>query len=514
MSFSPINPQKISDTIVSYIEDLILNGVLKPGDKMLSERDLAKELDVSRTSLRDAMVKLEARGLIQARHSGGTFIKDIIGPTLTDPLVHLLAETPDAMLDLFEVREALEKVAAYSAAERSTAPDREIIRERFTALNTRTETGDPCADATAIAEYYLAIADASHNIALMHVMRGLFNLMRTSVARSLETIYAHPGTYEIVHGHREEMHEAILAGDPDAAVQAANAVIIFLHRTFRELNIAEDVEAEDSDNDAFKPVDTSDLKPSRLSDAVVSQIEKQIMSGKLKASDQLPPEQELADQLQVSRAVLRDAVVRLEARGVLHIKRGGGTFVCDVPGPTINDPLVYLLQSHPDAVFDFLHLRGSLEELCAYYAAERRNERDLAKLHAVFADIESCVTQPDPYCDAEKITDFHTALAEASHNVALVYIIRGLYSLLRTSIRHNLERMHSEPNNYELVLEHHRDILSAVENKDVDQAASAARIHINFVNDSLSQLGAEQKRLELSQRRVESIRKMENAQPK
>lgn len=513
MSFSPINPQKISDTIVSYIEDLILNGVLKPGDKMLSERDLAKELDVSRTSLRDAMVKLEARGLLQARHSGGTFIKDIIGPTLTDPLVHLLAETPEAMLDLFEIREALEKVSAYYASERSTELDREMLQERFAVLNTETEAGDPCNDATAIAEYYLAMADASHNVALMHVMRGLFNLMRTSIAHSLKTIYDHPGTYEVVHQHRQDMHEAILAGNTDKAVEAANAVIIFLHRTFRELNIAEDAEL-DAGNDAFKPVDTSDMKPNRLSDAVVSQIEKQIMSGKLKASDQLPPEKDLAEQLQVSRAVLRDAVVRLEARGVLHIKRGGGTFVCDVPGPTINDPLVYLLQSHPEAVFDFLQLRGSLEELCAYYAAERRNDRDMAKLHAIFSDIESCVKQPDPYVDAEKITDFHIALAEASHNVALVYIIRGLYSLLRTSIRHNLERMHSEPNNYELVLEHHRDILRAVEDKDSDQAARRARIHINFVNDSISQLGIEQKRLEQSQRRVDSLRKMDGTQGK
>ncbi len=511
MRYTPINPQKISDSITSHIEDLILNGLLKPGDKLPSERELARELDVSRTSLRDALVKLEARGLLQARHSGGTFIRDIIGPTLTDPLVHLLAENPKAMLDLLEIRESLEKIAVQFATERATDPDRAILQQRFDSLNYSTAEGDPRNDAIAIAEYYLAIADASHNIALMHVMRGLFNLMRTSITHSLEIIYQHPGTYEIVHQHRQIMHEAIMNGRTSEAVAATNRVILFLHRTFSELNLERLTEAEDTEGDTFAPVSSQELKTSRLSDAVVSQLEKLITGGKLKADDQLPPEKELADKLEVSRAVLRDAIVRLEARGVLTIKQGGGTYICDVPGPTINDPLIYLLQSHPDAIFDFLHLRGSLEELCATFAAERRNLKDLDLIRKKFQQIENCINHPDPYCDAEKISNFHIALAEASHNVALVYIMRGLYSLLRTSIRNNLERMNSEPNNYELVLEHHRDILNAVENQTPDKAAQAARIHINFVNESISQIGIEQKRLEHSQRRAESLLKEQQA---
>ena len=141
MKFSPISPQKISDSIAIHIEDLILNGLLMPGDKLPAERELAKDLEVSRTSLRDALVKLEARGLLQARHSGGTLVRDIIGPTLTDQLVVLLSENPDALLDLLEVREALERVAAYYAAQRATEPDREILEQHFSALNQNTDTG-------------------------------------------------------------------------------------------------------------------------------------------------------------------------------------------------------------------------------------------------------------------------------------------------------------------------------------------------------------------------------------
>lgn len=505
MKFSPISPQKISDSIAIHIEDLILNGLLMPGDKLPAERELAKDLEVSRTSLRDALVKLEARGLLQARHSGGTLVRDIIGPTLTDQLVVLLSENPDALLDLLEVREALERVAAYYAAQRATEPDREILEQHFSVLNQHTDTGEPEKDAVAIVEYYLAIADASHNIALMHVMRGLYKLMPGSISESLLFIYRHPGTYEIVHKHRQEMHLAIMRGDADAAAVAANALTIFLRRTFRDLIAGQVSEKKTQPVSAFSAVDKDALKPARLSDAVVSQIEKLITSGKLRAGDQLPVEKTLADTLQVSRSVLRDAVVRLEARGVLSIKQGGGTFVCNVPTRTINDPLANLLSSNIEAVFDFLHLRGSLEELSAAFAAERRNQADLQLLQKSLADIEKGVRAPDPYHDAERITDFHIALAEASHNIVLVHIMRGLYELLRTSIRTNLERIQSNPGKYNLVLEHHREILKAVEDQNADLAASAASVHIDFINQSISQFGIEQKRLEQSWRRAESL---------
>lgn len=505
MKFSPISPQKISDSIAIHIEDLILNGLLMPGDKLPAERELSKDLQVSRTSLRDALIKLEARGLLQARHSGGTLVRDIIGPTLTDQLAVLLDENPDALLDLLEVREALERTAAYYAAQRATALDREILEQRFAMLNQTTDSGEPGRDALAIVEYYLAIANASHNIALMHVMRGLYKLMPDSISGSLSVIYERPGTYETLHKHRRKMHSAILQGDADTAAVSANAVTLFLRRTLSELIAVQHAKAESQFTGAFSAVDKDALKPARLSDAVVAQIEKLITSGKLSAGDQLPAEKTLADILQVSRSVLRDAVVRLETRGVLSIKQGGGTFVCNVPTRAVNDPLANLLASNIEAVFDFLHLRGSLEELCAAFAAERRDQVDLKHLQKSLAAIEKGVKKPEPYRDAERITDFHIALAGASHNIVLVHIMRGLYQLLRTSIRTNLERMQSNAGKYNLVLEHHRDILKAVEEQNMDAAANAASVHIEFINQSISQFGIEQKRLEQSRRRAESM---------
>lgn len=445
MKFLPIKPQKISDAIVIYLEDLILNGVLKPGDKLPAERELAKSLQVSRTSLRDALVKLVVRGLLQTHHNGGTFVRDIIGPTLTDQLVVILGENPDAMLDLLEVREALERVAAYYAAERATEPDRQVLVQHFARLNQFTETGDPEKDANVIVDYYLAMAEASHNIALMHVMRGLYKLMSGMVSESLQVIYQYPGTYESVYRYRRQMHYAIIHGNADAAAMAANKVTLLLRRTVREFLVNKH--------------SGSELQTSRLNSAV-------------------------------------------KQRASKPVKHSDGLLVCNVAKPDIHNPLINLLSSNTAAVFDFLHLRESLEALCAAFAAERRNEVDLRQLQSYFIHIEQGVKTPDPYQDAGRITNFHIALAEASHNIVLVHIMRGLYELLRASVRTNLERIQSNSGKYKLVLKHHRQILKAVENQQADAAAQAASVHINFINQSISQFGVEQKRLEQSRRRA------------
>jgi len=237
MQFETINPPKVADAIVSQIEQLILEGVLKPGERLPSERDLAQELSVSRPSLREAMTTLKSRGLLQSRRGGGSYVVDIIAPALTDPLIALLKNHPKAMFDVLELRHALEEVAAYFAAIRATEADREILRCRFTALE-EIQQGEhePQYDSVADANFHLAIADASHNVALIHVMRGLFNLLLSHICRSLERLYTRESSYMIVHSQHQAILKAILDRDPEAARQAAHIHLAFVETTLRELD--------------------------------------------------------------------------------------------------------------------------------------------------------------------------------------------------------------------------------------------------------------------------------------
>ena len=78
MAFQPIKVAKISDQIVAEIEAMIVDGRFSAGEKLPSERELAQRFNVSRQSLREAIQKLEAKGLIDRRQGGGTFVSENI----------------------------------------------------------------------------------------------------------------------------------------------------------------------------------------------------------------------------------------------------------------------------------------------------------------------------------------------------------------------------------------------------------------------------------------------------
>ncbi|MEU9775749.1 GntR family transcriptional regulator [Streptomyces sp. NPDC047968] len=129
MAYSKIRQPKLSDVIEQQLEYLILEGTLRPGEKLPPERELAKQFDVSRPSLREAIQRLEAKGLLLRRQGGGTFVQTNLWQSFSDPLAELLADHPESQFDLLETRHALEGIAAYYAALRGTDEDLARIRD-------------------------------------------------------------------------------------------------------------------------------------------------------------------------------------------------------------------------------------------------------------------------------------------------------------------------------------------------------------------------------------------------
>lgn len=234
MEFESIKVPKVSDSIVSQIEELILDGVLKPGDRLPPERKLAQKFEVSRPSLREAIVILEARGLLQTRRGGGTYVCDLVAPTVIDPLVHLLQRRPENTFDVLELRVALEEIAAFFAASRANDSDRKILKLRFEELQSTYKDYEPPRNAEADVEFHMAIADASHNIALVHVMRGLFNLLRRSISDNLEKLLTERENFDLVSGQHESIYRAIMAGEPEEARQAVRTHLSYVEATLRE----------------------------------------------------------------------------------------------------------------------------------------------------------------------------------------------------------------------------------------------------------------------------------------
>ena len=102
--FQPIDAARLSDAVVAQIEALILQGVLRPGERLPGERDLADRMGVSRPSLREALAAMQADGLLVTRPGAGVFVADVLGSAFSPALVRLIARHPQAADDYLAFR--------------------------------------------------------------------------------------------------------------------------------------------------------------------------------------------------------------------------------------------------------------------------------------------------------------------------------------------------------------------------------------------------------------------------
>lgn len=232
-SLDPIRNRPLADVVADRLEQLILEGVLRPGEKLAPERELALKLDVSRPSLRDALSRLEAKGLVTTG-KGGTHIAAFLRP-ITEPLAALFADSPRATDDYFEYRRGIEAQAAGLAARRATPQDRAAISAIMARMEKAHAAADVAAEAAADTELHIAVYEAAHNVVLLHVMRSLVDLLRRNVMYHREQLYGRPGVRSALLDQHRAIAEAVLAGDPRRAEEAASGHIRYVGETIEEL---------------------------------------------------------------------------------------------------------------------------------------------------------------------------------------------------------------------------------------------------------------------------------------
>jgi GntR family transcriptional repressor for pyruvate dehydrogenase complex len=222
MAMPPIKPIRLSDTIAQHLQDLILEGALRPGERLLSERELSAKLNVSRPSLREGIEKLVSDGLLTTNEHGVPFVSEQIGKSLRDPLL-LLMDDPNARSDLMELRAVVESAAAGYAAERASEDDRQLLTERFEAMVQAHARDDIDEIAKADAEFHFVVYEASHNIMMLHLMRSLEGVLRSSVYSNRHNLYRHRVDRGSQITEHRRIYDAILARDVSAAQEAAQA---------------------------------------------------------------------------------------------------------------------------------------------------------------------------------------------------------------------------------------------------------------------------------------------------
>jgi GntR family transcriptional repressor for pyruvate dehydrogenase complex len=230
-----IRPPKLADSISHHLERLILEGSLRPGERLLPERELATRFDVSRPSLREALDKLETRGLLVSERGGATRVAPLLGEAFTGPIRELLNSRPDAVLDYLEFRRQVEGAATGLAALRATEIDHVCLKRRFEAMETANAAADHAAEAEAGAEFHLAIYEASHNLVMLHVMRALSDLLCHDVFYSRAMLYRRQAVRDLLLDQHRAILDAVLAGDEAAARAAAETHIDFTRDALRQI---------------------------------------------------------------------------------------------------------------------------------------------------------------------------------------------------------------------------------------------------------------------------------------
>lgn len=227
---------RVADVILKQLESMILDGSFKPGQKFPPERELADQFGVSRPSLREALQKLAARGLVESRQGGGTYVSEQLGTTFSDPLMQLLGSHAEFHYDLLEFRHALEGLSAYYAALRSTPADKALLQKRFEELTATYDEMNPVREAEADAAFHLAIAEAAHNVVLLHSMRGIFSLLEKSIVDNLSSLFERQDSRSLLYTQHRELLDAILEGDPERAQAKSHNHLVYVEDGLLELS--------------------------------------------------------------------------------------------------------------------------------------------------------------------------------------------------------------------------------------------------------------------------------------
>jgi GntR family transcriptional regulator, transcriptional repressor for pyruvate dehydrogenase complex len=219
---SPIQPpdrQRVDEQIAASIADAILDGAFPPGSTLPPERELAEQLGVNRTSLRQGLARLQQMGMIETRHGSGNVVRDpegLTNPAVVEALVRKLG--PEFLIELLEIRAALGPLIGRLAVERGTADGAAALSA---ALEVVRGTDTAAARQAADLEYFRVLIRGTRNRALGLLYAWVENAFGGR-EHELTGAYADPGP---VLADLQAITDAVLAGDVAAAASAVEAYL-------------------------------------------------------------------------------------------------------------------------------------------------------------------------------------------------------------------------------------------------------------------------------------------------
>ena len=226
-SFSPIKRRMVYDELYDQIVSLISKGELKPGDRLPPERELAKQLKVSRQSIREALKKAETQGLVEVRHGEGTFVLSMVSHWMEEPLLIMITEEVGKVNEFHEIRKLLEVWCARKAAEVATTRELKKLKRDLAEMEKAIDSLEPFGQVDF--DFHLSIVEASHNTLMLHMFTSLkrvfeFKYKISGIAKNFQA------KHRILHKQHQELYEAIKQRDPELAGQKMEEHLQFVEK--------------------------------------------------------------------------------------------------------------------------------------------------------------------------------------------------------------------------------------------------------------------------------------------
>lgn len=239
MPFQKVQSEKLSTAVVRQIEQLILRGILVPGERLPAERELAERLGVSRPSLREALGELQERGLLTTKAGSGVFVADVLGSAFSPALVQLFSSHDEAVFDYLSFRRDMEGLAAERAARLGSDEDLQVIQTIYDKMKVAGNPAESDRAAALDAQFHSAIMDASHNVVMLHMMRSMIDLLREGVFYNRKVMFQQYTSYEVILAQHGDINTALQARDPAASRKAVETHLDYVRQALIDHKRAE-----------------------------------------------------------------------------------------------------------------------------------------------------------------------------------------------------------------------------------------------------------------------------------
>ena len=205
------------DRVVAFIREQLTSGQLKSGDRLLPERELACTLGVSRPVVREALRAMAAIGAMEIRPGHGTIVRRPDLSRFSDFFSLALAQEPDALVDVMEVRIAIERHAVRLACQRASEADHSRLTQAYERIVDMWD--DVVGGWHADYEFHLALVEAAHSPSLSSVYEAIADLLKASHRQRREDVREVDGISSFVIDHHAKLLNAVLESDERVADQ-------------------------------------------------------------------------------------------------------------------------------------------------------------------------------------------------------------------------------------------------------------------------------------------------------